>query len=217
VTTPKVRDTRNKGVTRAMVAAAAAEVLDEGGMAKLSMRQVAVRLGVSPMALYNHVQSKDELLELLADHLRAQVAVDPALAPRDQLLSLLTQLRDLGARHPALLEGASSLNSSSHAAELAVLELRLLRELGLTPAQVRVAYQGLVLLVNGAAVVWRARALDPGEGSRLRDQIRAAGGEDDVEHLESLEALPRQTAEEAFALAVDQVLRAAAALPPEAG
>ena len=210
MSTPRLRDTRNKGVTRAMVAAAAAEALSEGGFGTLSMRQVAARLGVSPMALYNHVQSKEDLLAVLAEHLRAQVVVDPELPPRDQLLSLLTQLRDLGAQHPALLEGASSLNTSTVAAELAVLELRLLRELGLTPAQVRVAYQGLVLLVNGAAVVWRAQAVDPAETSRLREQIRSSVAHEDVEHLDALDALPPQTREETFALAVDQVLRAAA-------
>ena len=212
MTAPRLRDTRNKGVTRAMVAAAAADVLREAGIAKLSMRQVAVRLGVSPMALYNHVQSKDDLLALLADHLRAQVAVDPTQPARDQLLSLLTQLRDLGAQHPALLEGASSLNASKVAAELAALELRLLREVGLTPAQVRVAYQGLILLVSGAAVVWRGRTLDPTQPSRLREHIRANAEPADVEQLEALEALPAQTDDEVFALAVDQVLRAAAQL-----
>ena len=212
MTEPRPRDTRNKGVTRAMVAAAAAELLNEAGPGGVSMRQVAVRLGVTPMALYNHVQSKDELLALLADHLRAQVRVDSSQPPRQQLSSLLTQLRDLGAQHPGLLEGSSSLNTSTAAAELAVLELRLLRELGLSPHQVRAAYQGLVLLVAGAAVVWRARALDPRETDRLREQIRVVAGPEEVEHLDELDALPAQSSDEAFEVAVDQVLRAAAAM-----
>lgn len=205
------RDTRNKGITRAMVAAAAAEVLDQAGIGQLTMRRVAVRLGVTPMALYNHVRSKEELLGVLADHLRAQVVVDEELPPRDQLLSLLTQLRDLGVRHPALLQGTAGLNASPHAAELAMRELRLLHDLGLTPEQVRVAYQGLMLLVNGAAVVWRARAQDPGTTERLKDLIRAAGPED-RQRLEALDALPAQSDQDSFALAVDQVLRAAATL-----
>jgi AcrR family transcriptional regulator len=206
VTAPKARDTRNKGVTKAMVAEAAADVLDESGIEKLSMRAVAVRLGVTPMALYNHVQSKQDLLALLADHLRAQVTVDESLPPRDQLLSLLTQLRDLGARHPLLLDGASPLNESTDAVDLAVLELRLLHELGLTPVQVRVAYLGLVLLVNGAAVVWRARTQHPEATTRLRAAVRAAGSE----HLDAIDALPPLSEDETFALAVDQVLTAAA-------
>jgi AcrR family transcriptional regulator len=194
-----------------MVASAAAEVLHEHGIEKLSMRQVAVCLGVTPMALYNHVRSKEDLLGLLADHLRAQVVVDEGLPPREQLLSLLTQLRDLGVKHPALLEGSAGLGVSTQAAQLAVLELRLLQALGLTPAQVRRAYQGLVLLVAGAALVWRARVLEPDTTSRLAGLIRSTASPEDLLLLDALFALPAQSPEETFAQAVDQVLAAAAA------
>lgn len=209
MTAPK-RDTRNKGVTRSMVAEAAAELLADGGLERLSMRRVAVQLGVTPMALYNHVQSKDDLLAVLADHLRSSVTVDQALPPREQLISLLTQLRDLGSRHPALLEPTSEPGPSRHAAELALLQLRLLHELGLAPHQVRVAYQGLVLLVAGSAVVWRARAQAPAATDHLRDLIRDTAAEDDKRRLAELDALPEQTADEVFETAVDQLLRSAA-------
>lgn len=209
MTLPK-RDTRNKGVTRSMVAAAAAALLADGGLERLSMRRVAVHLGVTPMALYNHVQSKDDLLAVLADHLRGSISVDEALPPRDQLVSLLLQLRDLGSQHPALLEPTSEPAPSRHAAALALLQLRLLDELGLAPHQVRVAYQGLVLVVAGSAVVWRARAHSPGTTEHLKNLIRDEAGEQDRARLAALDALPEQTADEVFVMAVDQVLRAAA-------
>ncbi|MBG0832325.1 TetR/AcrR family transcriptional regulator [Planomonospora sp. ID67723] len=44
---------------------AAYTVLDREGYEKLSMRQVATELGVAVSALYTHVSSKDELLELM--------------------------------------------------------------------------------------------------------------------------------------------------------
>src|SRR5689334_21732270 len=100
-----VRDTRQKGVTRAAVAAATADVIADLGIDQLSMRKVAVRLGVTPMALYNHVRDKDELLELAAEHVRDQIRVDETLEPRAQLSSLLQQLRALGAQQPRLVEG----------------------------------------------------------------------------------------------------------------
>jgi len=207
----KPRDTRNKGVTRLMVMQAATDLLAEAGMGALSMRKVAMRLGVSPTALYNHVQSKEDLLALVADQLRGQIVVDEDDQPRAQLLSLLTQLRDLGAKHPNLLEGTSALATSRYAAELAVLELRLLRDLGLTAAQIRVAYQGLVLLVNGAAVVWRAAAEAPSATSSLRALIDATADPQDRQLLSDVDAArPEEDPEDAFALAVDQVLRAAA-------
>ena len=207
------RDTRNKGVTRAMVAAAAVATLQSDGIDGLSMRRVALRLGVSATALYNHVRCKDDLLALVADELRARVVVDRGLAPREQLLSLLIQLRDLGARHPALLDGTSALDVSPAAAELAVLELRLLSELGLTPGQVRVAYQGLVLLVTGAAVVWRAAPHRHATTDALRAVIRATASTADQELLEAVDAIESEGQEAVFALAVDQVLAAAAAYP----
>ena len=213
MTSPK-RDTRNKGVTRDMVTIAAAQLLDEVGLERLSMRRVALHLGVSPMALYNHVRSKDDLLALLADHLRSQVRVDARLPPREQLVDLLIQLRDLGAQHPALLEPADDPVTSQHATELAVLQLRLLQELGLAPHQVRAAYQSLVLLVAGGSLVWRARAQRPDSAPRLKDLARATAGEQDRLLLDSLDALPAQSPQEAFLWSVQQVLSAAASLPP---
>lgn len=211
MTTPRARDTRHKGLTQAMVAAAAEDVLNDSGIERLSMRQVAMRLGVSPTALYNHVESKEGLLALIADSLRARIVVDDGLPARDQLLSLLSQLRDLGARHPALLSGGAAVNTSQQAAEVALLELRLLHELGLEPHQVRVAYQELVMLVTGAAVVWRARAQAPELPELLREKIRAVASTSDARRLDALDALPAMSPADAFVRAVDQVLLAAAA------
>lgn len=46
---------------------AAIELADEEGVAALSMARVAKRLGFTTMSLYRYVESKDELLELIAD------------------------------------------------------------------------------------------------------------------------------------------------------
>jgi TetR/AcrR family tetracycline transcriptional repressor len=54
-------------VTREQLVDAAIEVLDESGLAGLTLRQVATRLGVQAPALYWHVRNKRELLDLMAD------------------------------------------------------------------------------------------------------------------------------------------------------
>lgn len=41
---------------------AATDLIDEDGLAKLSMRRLGARLGVDPMALYHHVDNKQALL-----------------------------------------------------------------------------------------------------------------------------------------------------------
>jgi AcrR family transcriptional regulator len=53
---------------------AAIEVADAEGLAALSMRKVADRLGVGTMSLYRYVPGKDELLDLMLD----AVLPDPA-------------------------------------------------------------------------------------------------------------------------------------------
>ncbi len=54
-------------LTRAAVVAAAVALADEEGLAALSMRAVARRLGVEAMSLYHHVANKDDLLDGMVD------------------------------------------------------------------------------------------------------------------------------------------------------
>jgi len=54
-------------LTRDRIVRAAVEIADAEGLAALSMRGVAARLGVATMSLYRHVASKDDLVLLMAD------------------------------------------------------------------------------------------------------------------------------------------------------
>ncbi|GAA1442211.1 TetR/AcrR family transcriptional regulator [Nocardiopsis tropica] len=49
------------------ITAAAITLADAEGLAAVSMNRVAAHLGVSPMSLYRYVESKDELVQLMAD------------------------------------------------------------------------------------------------------------------------------------------------------
>src|SRR5215813_5802115 len=69
---------RKATLTTEAIVAAAIEVLDEGGVAGLSMRQVAMHLGTGAASLYAHVSGKEELLELVHDALVSHT--DAALA-----------------------------------------------------------------------------------------------------------------------------------------
>jgi AcrR family transcriptional regulator len=210
MTAQVVRDTRNKGVTKADVAVAAAAVLDEVGVERLSMRQVAARLGLSPMALYNHVEGKDDLLDLVATHLRAQIAVDEALPAEEQLLSLLVQLCELGARHPRLLENPLALiGDGPEAFEVPLRMLHLLGELGLGPEQVRTAYNTLTFVVTGAASVQRALRTR-GYLTTVRERERAlrdAAPEPDRALVAAMVALPRTTADAQLRAAIRLAIR----------
>jgi AcrR family transcriptional regulator len=71
-------DARRPGPRRSLplhaIAAAGVELADQGSLGRVSMRAVGARLGMTSMALYRYVRSKDELLALM---------VDDALGPPD--------------------------------------------------------------------------------------------------------------------------------------
>lgn len=54
-------------LNRDRILAAAVEIADERGVGAVTMREVASRLGVEAMSLYNHVANKDEILDGMAD------------------------------------------------------------------------------------------------------------------------------------------------------
>lgn len=55
------------GLSASAIVAAAIEIADADGLAAVSMSRVAERLGYTPMSLYRHVPSKEDLLALVQD------------------------------------------------------------------------------------------------------------------------------------------------------
>lgn len=88
------------------------EVLDAGvaiadseGMAAVSTRAVAARLGVSAMALYAYVGSKEQMLSLMQDHASAMPSwADPQTSLADALQAWASALFDVYLAHPWLTE-----------------------------------------------------------------------------------------------------------------
>jgi len=76
-------------------------VADAQGLAAVSMRAVAARVGVTPMALYRHVASKEELLDGVVELLLAELVIPPLTEPwEDRLRALGAEVRALARRHP---------------------------------------------------------------------------------------------------------------------
>jgi AcrR family transcriptional regulator len=65
-------------LTRERVLRAAVVLADEGGFESLTMRKLAKELGVEAMSLYNHVASKDDLLDGMVDLVFAEIELPPA-------------------------------------------------------------------------------------------------------------------------------------------
>ncbi|PWW64211.1 TetR/AcrR family transcriptional regulator C-terminal domain-containing protein [Actinokineospora spheciospongiae] len=140
---------REPELSRGRIVEVAVELADAEGLAALSMRGIAARLGVATMAPYRHVAGKDELVLLMIDHALGTVPL-PDTAPPDWRTGLEVAARAQWAvyrRHPWLAHALSLTrpqllpNAVAHSEWM----LRSLDGLGLAPA---VAFQVYVTVFN---------------------------------------------------------------------
>ena len=83
---------------------AAFDIADAQGLDAVTMRAVAARIGVTAMALYPHVRSKDDLLDGLVGRLLAEVSLpDPAKPWRERLREIARSFRETAHRHPSVV------------------------------------------------------------------------------------------------------------------
>lgn len=81
--------------SRSEVVDAAVRLLDDYGLADLTMRRLARELGVSPGALYWHFANKQDLLGAVSDRVLAPTTqAVPATGWRERMLGTGTALRD---------------------------------------------------------------------------------------------------------------------------
>lgn len=91
-------------LSRERIVRAAVGIADSQGLAALSMRSVATRLGVPTMSLYRHVPGKDDLVLLMADAVLRELEL-PRVPPAGWRARLEVMLRlqwTLYRRHPWL-------------------------------------------------------------------------------------------------------------------
>jgi AcrR family transcriptional regulator len=101
---PDVDESPRPALTRERVVAEALTVIGTDGAAALSMRALATRLGVVPGALYRHVRSKEQLLDLVVDGVLAEVdsQADHSLTWTGQVRMLAHRLRAVLEDHPGI-------------------------------------------------------------------------------------------------------------------
>jgi AcrR family transcriptional regulator len=114
--------------TREAITLAAIDVAGRDGLASLTMRRVASELGTSAGSLYRHVTSREELIDLMVDHVGGEyILAQSSDRWIDDLVALALQGLEINRRHPWLgdvrptpLVGPNGLNLSEHV--LALLE-----------------------------------------------------------------------------------------------
>ena len=89
-------------LSRDRIVATALRLIDERGLAQLSMRRLGAELGVEAMSLYKHVASKDALLDGVRELLLAELEATPPPGRdwAEDLLSFARRYRALGLAHP---------------------------------------------------------------------------------------------------------------------
>jgi AcrR family transcriptional regulator len=86
---------------RVDIAAAAVEIADAEGMEAVSMRSLAAALGVGATSLYRYVESKEEVIDLMVDHvLGADFHFAPEGEPRADLGRFARAMRAVLLAHP---------------------------------------------------------------------------------------------------------------------
>jgi AcrR family transcriptional regulator len=93
-------------VATGSVVEAAVRLADAHGLATVTIRSLAAELGVSTMSVYTHVNSRDDLLVLMADHahLAAEQPDYGRRGWRSRVALVATANRTLLRAHPWLLE-----------------------------------------------------------------------------------------------------------------
>jgi TetR/AcrR family tetracycline transcriptional repressor len=137
VTSAKTDAERAK-LTKAAVVDRALQLADATGLEALTIRKLTTDLGVTPMALYWHFHSKEELLDGLTERVWAEVdaSVDPAAPWSAQLRGLLESVIDVLRAHPAAAQLLQEHWRQSEPALRAMeITLAILRTAGFDPVQ----------------------------------------------------------------------------------
>ena len=133
---------------RDSVLRAGLELADESGLAAVTLRRLADRIGVTPMALYRHVAGKDDLLDGMADLLYAELDVpEPGAGWWPQLAALAHSVRRALLAHPATAPLFSRPLAGPHSVKLGEALLGTLRRAGFPPVEAEELHEQLSEMV----------------------------------------------------------------------
>ena len=142
-------------LTRELIASVAADLIRAEGIDALTMRTVAAKLGVSAMALYHHVDDKDEIVRLVGDQILAKIDLpDPDSGDWRRLLIDTTidsheALRSVPGMTTVLLTHKMLPN----ARRIVSFCLRQFERAGLSKTEANLAYAGLHQLSLGRLLI----------------------------------------------------------------
>jgi AcrR family transcriptional regulator len=142
-------------LSRASIAQAALDIIDEAGLDALTMRSLAERCCVQGASLYNHIASKDDLLDAVFELLNRRIDLSPLQAAdwRGGIAAYARAYRAVYRRHPNIIAIVARRPVASRDA-LAGYDalLTALQKAGCTCAEAAAASAALDYLVLGSAL-----------------------------------------------------------------
>ena len=198
-------------LTRERIVGAALRLVDEEGMRALSMRRLAARLGVDPMAIYHHLPGKEAVLAALVEDVFAGLRVPPAegAAWQDGVRGFARAYRAVVRSHPNLVRHVVTHAEVAAAAALEAGEelYAALEAAGLPPAAVVRAADLVVDYVHGFALAEAAGPLEqPADRSDLLALLRARPPEELPATRRVLGSLRTDELRADFAFGLDVIL-----------
>ena len=161
-----------KGLSVDRIVAAAIEIADGDGVAALSMRRVAERLGVGAMSLYTYVPGKGELVDLMIDQVLGEM--DRPEVPggwRARLEHVARSNLALYQRHPWVLQvGTARPPMGPNLLAKYDYELRALEDTGLSEVEMDTLLTSVLAYVSGAANAAVEAEAAPGRSGMTDEQ-----------------------------------------------
>jgi AcrR family transcriptional regulator len=149
---------RTDRLTLELIVDAALRLTKEYGLANVTMRRIADELGVTPMATYHYVRTKEALIELVLEAVVSMIEI-PALGTgtwSERLWQLNRASRKVIAAHPGVAEELLSRPPGAASGKTVDASIALLVEAGFTPSSARRAYQMFEACMFGQFVLNRA-------------------------------------------------------------
>lgn len=182
------------------IAAAALRIVDEGGLNALSMRTLATALGTGPMTVYNYVESKEGLEELVVAAVVAELRMpEPTDDWRHDVHALATVMWQAIRTHPAAIPLVLTRRMSSSTG-FAVVDALVgaLARAGLSDGDRLSAFHAVLGLVTGSAQAELAGPLARREAPDARTAAERIGSTAGASypHIEALSRVAMRTSVE---------------------
>ncbi len=161
---PLPRRGRTRRLSRERIVNAALMVIDEDGMAAVTMRGIATRLEVEAMSLYKHIDNRDALFDAVVARIVGELSEEAALSCSDgwkrYLADLARGIRRYARAHPQAFPLVATrptqapwINPPLRSLDWIEALLRTLHEQGFSDAEVIFAYRTFNAYLLGALLL----------------------------------------------------------------